>query len=265
MYTDLTGKRFGSLIVIEKSYRDKYRKIHWKCQCECGNIIYPATDNLNSGNTWRCKFCGERSKVQNAIGEKFGRLTIIGFESYNPAKCKCRCECGNIKTVRLKDLRSGKIVSCGCFAKERNSEINTIHGKSHSRLFSIWSNMISRCENENIKVYQYYGKRGISVCKEWRNDFREFYKWANAHGYKDDLTLDRIDNDKGYAPDNCRWVTMKSQANNTRRNRLITYNGETKTLKQWADIMGCNESMLRSRLNRGVECRKSYRNTQNKK
>lgn len=251
MYTDLTGKRFGNLTVIEKSYKDKHRKIHWKCQCDCGNIIYPATDNLKSGNTWRCKSCGEKSKIQNIIGKKFGKITIIDIDSYNPIKCKCKCECGNIKIIGLKDLRSGRTVSCGCFARKKNSEIHTIHGKSHSRLFSIWVNMISRCENKNIDTYNYYGKRGISVCCEWRNDFTKFYEWAVNHGYKDNLTLDRIDNDKNYSPDNCRWATMKEQSNNTRRNRMITYNGETKTLQQWAEKIGLEESTLRSRLNRG--------------
>lgn len=132
--------------------------------------------------------------------KKFGKLTIIDIDSYNPVKCRCKCECGNIKIIRLKDLRNGKTVSCGCFSKQRLIETHTIHGKSHSRLFSIWANMISRCENENTKSYQYYGKRGISVCAEWKNDFQKFYEWATAHGYKDNLTLDRIDNNKNYFP-----------------------------------------------------------------
>lgn len=257
MYTDLTGNRFGSLLVVEKAYKDKHRKIHWKCKCDCGNIIYPSTDNLKSGNTWRCKSCGEKSKIQNIIGRKFGKLTIININSYNPVKCKCKCECGNIKIIRYSDLRSGKTVSCGCYAKEKNKENHTIHGKSNSRLFSIWANMISRCENKNIDTYKYYGKRGISVCYEWRNSFQEFYDWSISNGYKENLTLDRIDNNKNYSPDNCRWATIKEQSNNRRGNRILTYNGETRTLTQWAEIIGCRESMLRSRLNRGWSVEKA--------
>lgn len=108
--------------------------------------------------------------------------------------------------------------------------------------------MIGRCECKKHIDYQWYQANGISVCDEWREDFINFYNWAVANGYKDDLTLDRINNDLGYCPENCRFVTPKDQANNRRTNINITYNGETKTLKQWAEYLGINYSKLYGRV-----------------
>lgn len=123
------------------------------------------------------------------------------------------------------------------------------HGKSKTRLYSIWRDMKNRCKGLKKRDKENYFDRGITVCDRWEDDFQAFYWWAIFHGYRDDLTIDRIDNDKGYSPDNCRWVTRAEQNNNTRRNHYITYNGETHTVKEWANILGIKPSTLRSRLN----------------
>lgn len=120
----------------------------------------------------------------------------------------------------------------------------------NKNLYWVYYAMIQRCYMANCKQYFRYGGRGIRVCREWLEDKTSFYKWAIEQGYREGLTLDRIDNDKGYSPENCRWVDYKAQGNNTRRNHLITYKGQTKTMKQWSEELGINYSTLRNRINR---------------
>ena len=124
------------------------------------------------------------------------------------------------------------------------------HNESGSRLYSIWKNMRRRCSNPHCAYYHSYGGRGISVCAEWHK-YENFRDWALTHGYKDGLTIDRIDNDRNYAPDNCRWATMKQQSNNTRTNRVIAHNGESHTLTEWSDIVGIRFATLWDRLDNG--------------
>ena len=124
------------------------------------------------------------------------------------------------------------------------------HGLCNSRIYRIWSQMKSRCNNPNSNRYKYYGGRGISVCDTWNADFMTFYHWAIRNGYDDDLTLDRIDNNGQYSPDNCRWITIEAQQNNRRDNYLITYNGMTKTLTQWSTELNINLYTLKDRLNK---------------
>lgn len=123
------------------------------------------------------------------------------------------------------------------------------HGKQPARLYRIWSNMKSRCTNPNADNYSFYGGRGIMVCTEWRDDFIPFRDWAIANGYADNLTLDRIDNDGDYCPSNCRWETHLRQCNNTRRNHMLTFQGKTHTISEWARIIGMKPDTLERRIN----------------
>lgn len=176
-------------------------------------------------------------------GQIFGRLQIIGKIG---AYFLCRCSCGRYRLARRWDLEHGNVQSCGCLALERLAEGRTTHGKTGTRLYQIWDAMRGRCQRKRSEKWPNYGGRGISVCDEWQS-FEAFEAWALANGYTDELTLDRINNDGDYTPENCRWATRKEQANNTRRNILVMYKGQLLTLKQAAEASGIAYSTLRGR------------------
>lgn len=157
-------------------------------------------------------------------GQRFGKLTAlrrVGTSERREAIWLCRCDCGTLKTVTTTKLRTSHVKSCGCM---RFKDRQTIGGK-RTRLYRIWRNMKKRCYNANTIDFLYYGARGITVCEAW-HEFAPFQKWAMANGYRDDLTLDRIDNDGNYEPTNCRWATWKEQAKHRRPNGSVVRNGK---------------------------------------
>ena len=195
-------------------------------------------------------------KLIDLTGQRFGRLVVIERVENSAdgrARWLCRCDCGQSKTVLGEHLKKGRTKSCGCAKSESSSKRFKKHGGRNSKLYRIWSNMKDRCNNPDCKVYSDYGGRGIKVCKEWIDDFSAFQKWALANGYKEGLTIDRKDNDKGYSPDNCRWTDRKIQGNNKRNCRYITYKGQRKTVAEWSDITGIPHDTLLYRLNHGWE------------
>lgn len=185
-------------------------------------------------------------------GQRFGRLVVIRradppVDNYGAARWHCRCDCGNETDVAGYSLRRENTASCGCLRKELAMVARTIHGKANSRLYHIWNSMHVRCENPHHQHYDYYGGRGITVCEEW-HDFANFMQWAERTGYREDLTLDRIDSNEGYNPVNCRWATMHEQARNRRNNANITYHGVTRCLSDWAATFGINVVTLWMRI-----------------
>lgn len=195
-------------------------------------------------------------KLIDLTGQRFGRLVVVERVENSAdgrARWLCRCDCGQSKTVLGEHLKKGRTKSCGCAKSESSSKRFKKHGGRNSKLYRIWSNMKDRCNNPDCKVYSDYGGRGIKVCKEWIDDFSAFQKWALANGYKEGLTIDRKDNDKGYSPDNCRWTDRKIQGNNKRNCRYITYKGQRKTVAEWSDITGIPHDTLLYRLNHGWE------------
>lgn len=161
---------------------------------------------------------------------------------------RCRCECGNEQVCAATTLRSGASKSCGCLQRELARDRFTTHGGRKTRLYSIFHQMKDRCYNENNPRYPCYGKRGITICEEWLSSFSCFQKWALQSGYNDSLTIDRIDVNGPYCPENCRWVSTEVQNNNKRNNRFISFHGEMRTLAEWADIMGISYYTLYSRI-----------------
>lgn len=198
------------------------------------------------------------SRFIDLTGRKFNKLTVISrAENSNKGAIRwlCVCECGNQTIVERSNLVKGVIKSCGCYNREIVSERAkknfTTHGLYKTRLYRTLNHILQRCYNPNNNQYKNYGGRGITVCNEWKNDCQAFFIWAISNGYKEGLTIDRIDNNGNYEPNNCRWVDMKTQANNRRTNRLISYNGQTHTMKEWAIITGINYRTLQDRLKRG--------------
>lgn len=204
------------------------------------------------------------SRLNDLTGRKFGRLTVLerAPDQISPSgrhrvRWHCKCECGKESFVNPDALLSGRVISCGCWSREKARLNHLTHGESGTRLHNIWLAMKRRCDTENIQAYRDYGGRGITVCQEWYQHYEAFRDWAMANGYTDDLSIDRIDNNGDYTPQNCRWVDSVAQANNRRSNHLLTYQGETHTLTEWAHKIGLNYQTLYSRIYAGWDTEKA--------
>lgn len=162
----------------------------------------------------------------------------------------CKCDCGKEHVVRAWHFQRGQILSCGC-SRQRQPHKYGDTATRKMRIYKIFAAMKQRCYNEKCAAYRWYGGREITVCDKWLNSFEAFFRWAMQNGYKDNLTIDRIDVNGDYSPENCRWATRKEQANNTRANHIITYRGKTMTLMAWARHLNVEYGMLRSRLKYG--------------
>lgn len=186
-------------------------------------------------------------------GKKFGRLTVIkryGLSKDGDITWECVCECGGKRTARGKGLRYGFIKSCGCLPVEMVINKNTTHGLSHDPEYSIYCGIKSRCYNKNYHGYKTYGGRGIIMCKRWIDSYENFIL---DMGKRPSLkhSVDRIDNNGPYSPENCRWATRKEQGNNTSKNYRIKYMGMDMTLHQWSEHLGINYGTLHSRIRCG--------------
>lgn len=197
-------------------------------------------------------------------GQKFGRLTVVERHPENKktnAQWHCICDCGNVVIVASQHLRRGESKSCGCLHDEqafRNLKPQPPkHGMCRTSLYKRWQSIKDRCLNSNNPMYHHYGGRGITVCEEWRQNFDAFREWAMANGYRDDLTIDRIDNNGNYEPANCRWITNFEQQSNRRNNHNIQFNGETHTLTEWARITGITPQNIKRRLKNGWSLEKT--------
>ena len=194
-------------------------------------------------------------KFKDLTGQRFGRLVVIHLEDdyvspsgYHKKRWLCHCDCGNDVIVWSGNLINSHTQSCGCQHLEKIATGNTKHGIRNTRVYRIWTDIITRCENPNSEYYGKYGGRGIKMCDEWRNDPLSFYEWSIANGYADGLSIDRKNNDGNYEPSNCRWSNRVEQANNTSRNHYITYKDKTMTIAQWARETGLSNKTIADRL-----------------
>lgn len=260
------GETYGRLTVLEKlNERTADDRMLYLCKCSCGNEVKKPITGILGIKEPSCG-CVQREVKIEMVGKRFGRWTVIERvdKDVDGTYWLCRCDCGTERVVNGRGLRTGKSVSCGCYAREVTSRrmknltpeekmkfARYTHRQSDSRLYCIWWGMRERCYRPSKAEYKYYGGRGITICDEWLEDFMNFYNWAMANGYEDHLSIDRIDVNGNYCPENCRWATHKEQCNNRRQNRFLKFNGETHTVKEWADIIGINVVTLRGRLRTG--------------
>ena len=205
---DLTRQRFGKLVVKHQEGK-RNGKTQWFCECDCGKTTLAITSALRLG---RKKSCGCMSKKIDLTGRRFGILTVI--EEVKDSKrirvlWKCLCDCGQLTQSSTANLIRGLSQSCGC--------VRTKHNGKGTRLYRIWAGMKDRCLNIKSKYRSRYGGRGITICKEWADAFAVFRDWALSNGYKDNLTIDRIENNGNYEPSNCQWLTRKE--NTSKGNR----------------------------------------------
>ena len=192
------------------------------------------------------------------VGEKYSMITIIG-KTYRNDKLMYvgQCECKTVKLYYLSNLKRGRTTNCGCVHYKKVSEALRKVPKDGERLYSIYTNMKTRCYNENTKIYDRYGKHGVKICDEWLEDFMNFYNWAMANGYSKEFTIDRIDNNKGYYPDNCRWASAYTQCHNRTNSWIIEIDGVKKPAKEWCDINGINYKTAANRRYKGwndIDC-----------
>lgn len=207
-------------------------------------------------------------KKVEMIGRRFGRWEVLREAEVrykNGAICyHCRCDCGTERIVNGERLRNGDSTSCGCYNREIITKPDAVYKE---RLYHVWNSMKNRCRCAKDKAYKNYGGRGIRVCDEWMHDYKAFKEWAYSHGYTDGLWLDRIDNNRDYSPENCRWATTKEQARNKRTTVLVEYNGQTMCIADAAEDSGINVATIRRRMELGwpkeklfapVECKYSH-------
>lgn len=201
------------------------------------------------------------SNIIDITGQKFNMLTALYLDDSTSAnrhkRWICVCDCGNIVSRYSHKLRKGISYSCGCkkrprqksstVPKQKKSYIKFPNDPVRRRLHNTYSSMKKRCYNQNNKSYKYYGAKGITVCEEWLHSFDSFYNWALSNGYEDNLSIDRIDSNKGYSPDNCRWVTMHDQQQNRTDKILITHDGFTLNIKQWCEKLNLKYSQIMCR------------------
>jgi hypothetical protein len=197
------------------------------------------------------------AKAMNLENQRYGRAIVLKRVENKGRYVRwlCKCDCGNEFIALTIHLRSGAVKSCGCLRREvaieKSKTINTKHGKHKTRLYKIWAAIKGRCFNKNNSAYKNYGARGITICDEWINNYPAFEKWAIDHGYNDSLTIDRIDVNGNYCPENCRWATRREQQNNRRVNHFLEYHGKKKTIAEWARTLNISSKRIYERLSRG--------------
>lgn len=189
------------------------------------------------------------SRLIDITGNKYNKLTVVKRVNKPNEKSviwECLCDCGNTTYVRGKNLKNGAVKSCGCLLKSNKSSIR--HNMSKTRLYRTWANIKGRCYIPSCKAYKNYGLRGITMCDEWKNSFESFMEWALNNGYNDTLSIERIDVNKGYYPDNCTWIPLNEQQKNRTINLNINYNGETKILAEWCRELGKPYKQIHNRI-----------------
>lgn len=255
----LKGKVFGNLTVLFDFYNpaENYKSRHYcHCRCICGKEKDYKAYALKVGDAKSCgclQHNGLSHVIHDLTNKRFGRLVALYYSG--ESKWYCKCDCGAEVDVLSQSLISGTTKSCGCFSRDTARKLKLTHGMTKTRFYSIWCNMRKRCNDPHIVAYTNYGARGITVCDSWKNSFENFrddmYKSYQEHVDKfgeKNTSIDRIDVDGDYCKENCRWATAKEQAVNRSNNHLITFDGKTLTIAQWATVTHINPKKLWGRI-----------------
>ena len=193
-------------------------------------------------------------KYKSLVGKKFNSLTVLEVSSNKKNDnylLVCKCDCGNIQTIRATRVINGITKTCGCRNKGYSYSKSNKLSCLYPTFYSIWNSMKHRCYDKSNKKYKNYGARGIKICKEWKDSFENFLNWCLNSDYEKGLTLDRIDVNSDYKPNNCRWANFTIQARNKTNNNLVTYNNETKCVAQWCEDLNIPYNTIRARLRLG--------------
>lgn len=268
---DLTEKKYGRLTPIEYIGNGK-----WKCKCDCGNIISVfKTDLVKDNGTVKSCGCVYIDELKKEIGRRKDHLEIIGVKQYGrKGRVVVRCDCGRIKEMQLSQFLNPCVHSCGCVGAKKGVESpNFKHGMSRTRIYNVYRDMYNRCYNPSDISYPNYGKKGICICEEWLGNggIRNFCEWAYSNGYdknakRGDCTIDRINPNGNYSPDNCRWVDIIKQSNNKNNNRYFEIDGITKTMSEWCREynISCVQSVY-NRIKRGMDIKTALTKPMQKK
>lgn len=197
-------------------------------------------------------------KCKDLSGKKINYLSVLYFGEKigNKNYWVCQCVCGTIKSISADKLNANRAKSCGCLKNQLSAKARIKHGFSNTRLSRILNGIIQRCNNPNLKNYNNYGGRGISICNEWVNNKSSFYKWAIDNGYNDNLEIDRINVNGNYEPNNCRWVDLKTQARNKRTSKVISYGSDKLTVAEWCEKINISQKCFFQRSKLGWDIKK---------
>jgi len=264
---DLRGKKFGRLRVLERA-KNHSGRVHWMCLCDCGESAVISAKKMKSGHTKSCgclhkeniialrdvRIKNKEKKQKSIKGKKFGKLTPIKLSINKEGSIEwfCHCDCGNVKAVSATAILNYNVRSCGCLLDENRKSFavnQQTHGLSNTREYGVWCAMHSRCYNPNNKSYKHYGARGIEVCERWHR-FENYISDMGARPIEGH-SIDRIDVNGDYSPENCRYASAKTQANNTRKTIYMEIDGQTKPLTEWAEIFNIKSATVRNRLRKG--------------
>jgi len=262
IFEDIKGKKFNHLTAIKyigiKHTKSGNRFHYWLFRCDCGNEKVIKRDSVVYGVS---KSCGCHFERTDIAGNKYNFLTAIRFSETRCTKkgkpyhyWLFKCDCGKEKVINKQSVVRGTIKSCGCQHSKLQSIAHKTHGETKTRLYKEWRRMMDRCNakpSKNDCHYESYVLKGITVCDEWINSFETFRDWALSHGYADNLTIDRINYNGNYCPENCRWITNKEQQSNKSTNKFIEYNGERLTHTQWSERLGGGRCLVHHRLMMG--------------
>jgi len=232
------GEKFNHLTA-----KSELTKKEWLFRCDCGKYLVANKYSVSSDHTKSCGCIKNKDKFIDIKGKKYNYLTAV--EHKIDSVWIFKCDCGKEKEIDSRNVKNSHTKSCGCMKGKINGDAHRTHGKTGTKVYRAWLHMKDRCNNTNDKEYKRYGARGIAICKEWKSS-EQFLK--DMGDSPKGTSLDRIDNNKNYCKENCKWSTPREQANNRRSNRFITFNGRTETLAEWGRITGINAKNINRRI-----------------